>query len=442
MKLFGCLKKRKDEAAEAAAAYQRGDYTRARILATKGLRKTPDNAALLLLVGNVFYLEQNWAEAEKWYQKILELQPRHQEALINLGEVFLHQQKYEQAAAVSQCLNRQVAGRLLAAKCAFEQEQYAEAEVGFESVLHDEKTDFWTWNLLSQAAQKNGHYERALEAAWQAVELSNGADSQHLNLAYALYETALETGVEKVVPLLKKWHQKYAGNGIVRQSWNAFFPSRNFVRADSFYLKEVFDNFADSFDDVLASLAYSVPQLIASEIKEKYVRILPGRPKILDAGCGTGLCGVELDSVFKKYDLYGVDLSEQMLQKAVEKKLYRAVKCADIEVYLQGQKNQFDLIVAADVITYFGALDSLFEKCFFSLKNNGVFIFSATAGDDEISGWKQHLSGRFLHTEKYLKNVLQKNGFQNVFLTSCILRKEGEKDVHGWVISAIKKSRK
>lgn len=429
------LKKKQNPAQEALAAYQREDYSLARKLAGQGVKTAPDDVSLWLILGNVFFIEQDYAQADKYYQKILTLQPGHREALINHGEALLRQKKFAPAAEVAAALSD---ARLMA-KIAFEQEDFAAAEDGFSIALQSHRGDFWSWNLLSQAAQKNGHYQRALEAAWQAVEQSSGADSQHLNLAYALYEISLETDVQTVLPFLQKWHRKYAGNGIVEQSWHAFFPGADFAKSDSFYVRSVFDNFADSFEQTLAALGYCVPRLIAEEIAARYLNFLPSEVDILDAGCGTGLCAPHLDSLFTNYRLTGVDLSPQMLRKAAAKKLYSQLEEADLEDFLPRHKKAFDLIVAADVLTYFGALENLLAQAFSALRKNGVLVFSASAGDDAEKGWQQHLSGRFLHSRRYLRTVLLQSGFSTIFFTDSVLRREGEKDVRGWIVSAVKK---
>ena len=426
----------------AAEAYQKGDFALAHKLALKTLRKNPQDINSLLIVGNTFYIEGDYARANEYYQKILRQDSKNFEALVNSGEAFLRQKKYAAAKDVSLALKDSPEGIFLKAKIDFEEERFQEAQDGFLYTLKQQPNNFWAWNLLSQAAQKNGDFDLALESAWQAVCQSGGEDSQHLNMAYTLYEIAAEIGKEKVLPYVKKWHKKYAENSIVQQSWNAFFPSENFAKSDINYVQNVFDNFADSFDEVLSSLNYQVPQIIAREIKKYGSEMLPKNPHILDAGCGTGLCAKYLDSALKKYKLYGVDISAQMLAKARQRGKYKELKKEDIESYLAKGKNKFDLIIAADVFTYFGTLEKVFSACANSLSDEGMMIFSITKNEDDTEAWKQHLSGRFVHGKKYVQKALKQGGFQRVIFTSCILRKEGEKEVSGWIISTFKTKKK
>ena len=425
--------------AEALLAYQTSDYAKARKLAQIGLRRYAKDEMLLLILGNTCFVEQDYFAAANCYQQILQLNPHNLEALQNLGEALLRQKKYAEAAAVIAQIDNENAALLLRAKLDFEQENYLASESRFRQYLSRNQNDFWSYNLLSQAAQKNGHYRLALSSAMRAVDLSNGQDSQHLNLAYALYEIALEKGVDFVLPCLKKWCRKYADSPIAQQSWHAFFPAENFARSNADYVRLVFDNFADSFDETLAGLGYAVPQKIAAEITAHWRSRLPNSPRILDLGCGTGLCAEALRFVYSRAQIFGVDLSAQMLQKASAKKLYRQLECADLNQFLRGVKNKFDLIVAADVFTYFGALDEVLKLCCSSLKKNGVLIFSASQNSDHQDSWQQHLSGRFLHGRNYLEKVIKKAGFHAPIFANCALRQEAGKDVCGWIISASKK---
>lgn len=420
-------------------AYQKGDFILARKIAFTELKKSKQNIQPLLIIGNSFYIEGNYEKADEYYQEILKQDSENFDALVNHGEALLRQKKCADAREVVARIKNTTAGIFLKAKIDFEEEKFQEAQDGFLSVVMQNKFDFWAWNLLSQAAQKNGDLELALESAWQAIKQSGGEDSQHLNMAYALYEIATEIGAEKVLPYLKKWHEEYQENSIVKQSWNAFFPNENFIKSDINYVQKVFDNFADSFDETLEGLNYEVPQIIAEEIKKYSIDFLPKNPRILDAGCGTGLCSNYLDSLLKKYKLYGVDISSEMLKKAEQKKRYKELKKDDIEHYLAEQKERFDLIIAADVLTYFGRLESIFDACFKSLAKKGVMVFSISKNEKDSISWQQHLSGRFVHGEKYVQKALKQSGFQETIFTPCVLRKEGEKDVFGWVVTALKK---
>ncbi len=79
-----------------------------------------------------------------------------------------------------------------------------------------------------------------------------------------------------------------------------------------------------------------------------------GRLVVLDAGCGTGLCGPLLRPYASR--LVGVDLSGGMLDHARRKEIYTDLVQSELTEFLAAQQRAFDVIVAADTLVYFGDL--------------------------------------------------------------------------------------
>ena len=82
------------------------------------------------------------------------------------------------------------------------------------------------------------------------------------------------------------------------------------ARASNGFVERTFDGFAASFESKLERLSYRAPALVAAMIEEAGVERAK-RLDVLDAGCGTGLCGPLL-SPYARH-LVGVDLSDGML---------------------------------------------------------------------------------------------------------------------------------
>ena len=418
--------------------YQSQDYNKALKYALKSVVSDSCNIDKILLLGNTYYVLQDYKKALAFYNKILLLDSHNLSAQINYVDTLINLQQYSQAKQYLANINNKEIKLFLQAKINFEQEEYASAEEGFISYTNLKDTDSWGWNMLSQSAQKNGNYQLSLDAGLKAIEVSDGDDSHQLNFAYAIYEIAVEEGRGFVENHLRKWHQKYPENVIVKQVWNSFYPKPEFCKSDTLYVKKVFDDFADSFDEILEELEYVVPLRIAEVAKANMVASLSEKISILDIGCGTGLCAQNLKKIFNNAEFLGVDVSSQMLEKARAKQIYKKLINDDIESYLLKPKKQYELIVAADVFTYFGDLKKIFQGMYRSLKNNGKIIFSISALFEVDSVWKQHLSGRFLHSQKYIENLLVEVGFSNASFELCRLRKEGREDVLGWIIFAVK----
>ena len=158
MNLFLYFKKHSLLVAEALAAYRDSQFAKARKIARWGLCRYPDDEMFLLILGNIYFVEQNYSDAVKCYQQIQQRNPHNLEVVQNLGEALLRQKKYADAAGVAEQIDDENTALLLRAKIAFEQENYPDAESGFAQYLRHVPNDFWTFNLLSQAAQKNGRY--------------------------------------------------------------------------------------------------------------------------------------------------------------------------------------------------------------------------------------------------------------------------------------------
>ena len=370
---------------------------------------SPAKTAKILQKANALYKRQKFARAIPLYKKILKSDSTHFAATANL------------------------------AVCYFETEKYALAIPLF---CRSSKLDFanpWWQNYLSQSYQKTGCFAEALEAAWQAVELSGGAAEHHLNMAYTVYETADEKGAGLIEPYLRKWYKKYNRNGIVRQSYKSFFYDKNFNTSNLDYVEKLFDVFAADFDEVLAGLEYHSPSEIAQSLTEFFANKKPEKIRVLDLGCGSGLCGKYTREQMPEAIIYGVDISEKMLAQARAKNVYDSLIKSDLMSCFDKIKNKFNAVVASDVLTYFGSLDLLFAGVADSLIKGGIFIFTVSVNETNSKDWFLQPCSRFAHNEKYVKKVIETNGFAIIKNEEKILRREGDKNVIGRLISAYKK---
>ena len=133
---------------------------------------------------------------------------------------------------------------------------------------------------------------------------------------------------------------------------------KNIISAPESYVSNLFDRYSETFENhLLSSLAYKVPKEISRYISSTYGKTFK-LDRVLDLGCGTGLCSITLKGNCS--ELIGIDLSQQMLIKAKEKSLYTQLEQKELTKYLKSSKLQCDLIIAGDVLIYIGKLDELF----------------------------------------------------------------------------------
>ena len=427
---------------KASQYYDNEDYKSALKFAEKILRYDSQNSSALVIKGNIFYQNHKLSDSIKCYLSAQQSDSQNKIALINIANTYFELKNYEQSYSYAQKVleldSTDKNALTILGNSALELQKYDEGKLAFCKILNLDSDDFWSYNSLSQIYQKTQDFERALNYGWKAVELSNGAESQHINFGYLLYEIRQEKSLKFVAQYAQKWLEKYAENSIVFHMANSVLQNKKIDRAKQEYLQNIFDAFAPDFEQVLSGLEYQAPQIIHNEIIKIYDIKPRKKLSILDAGCGTGLCGSFLHKYSKFRSLYGVDISEKMLQQAQQKNIYNFLIQDDLEHYFFNTEKQFDLIVSADVFTYLGDLQKIISGCQKCLKKNGRVIFTVSANNIDDSDYYLHPSGRFLHHQNYIKTLLQKHNFLIEKIEENFLRNEGENKVLGYLISATK----
>ncbi|MDG4873823.1 methyltransferase domain-containing protein [Mesorhizobium sp. WSM4935] len=198
----------------------------------------------------------------------------------------------------------------------------------------------------------------------------------------------------------------------------------------SAFVETLFDHYADSFEDSLVKkLGYGLPDFLERAIgKARH-----GRFRLaLDLGCGTGLMGERLRPFVDR--LEGYDISAGMLKKAKAKGIYDRLAKADLQHFTH-TGDRADLVVAADVFIYLGALDRIIGAVANILAEDGIFAFSletlAGGGDFALLP-----SRRYAHSEAYARRLLGANGFAVLSLQSLVIRHDRGDPVQGLAIVA------
>ena len=127
-----------------------------------------------------------------------------------------------------------------------------------------------------------------------------------------------------------------------------------------------------------------------------------------------------------------------MLEIAEQKGIYSHLICDDICHYMENSDYFFHIMVAADVLTYFGDLTKVFVRIWRSLTPDGLFVFTFTENELNNEDFFMAPSGRFVHTYQYVEKVLKGVGFRLISAEKHILRNEAEVPVYGYVVTARK----
>ena len=140
--------------------------------------------------------------------------------------------------------------------------------------------------------------------------------------------------------------------------------------------------------------------------------------KIYDAGCGTGLVGVELKkNGYTNFD--GVDLSEKLLD-LVPNGLYKNLSKADLNKPLNISDNKYDAILCVGTFTFGHVKPQALDEFIRIIKNKGLICFTINEGIYEEYGFDKKINEL---TEKNLWK--KKEFFKSNYISS--------KDVNAWL---------
>ncbi|MBO9420368.1 class I SAM-dependent methyltransferase [Labrenzia sp. R4_2] len=121
------------------------------------------------------------------------------------------------------------------------------------------------------------------------------------------------------------------------------------LNGDPLAIREFYANWVQTYDtDLLLAIGYVAPQVAA----ETLVRHLGDGNLVLDAGCGTGLVGLDLLKLDYKLTIDGIDLTPEMLAASRKSGAYRKLNEADMCGPLHEiDDDSYDGIVSAGVFT-------------------------------------------------------------------------------------------
>jgi predicted TPR repeat methyltransferase len=242
---------------------------------------------------------------------------------------------------------------------------------------------------------------------------------------------------QKAAEVFDQWTTAEPENPIAHHLVSAAVGSQSVTRAHPDYVRVLFDDFAKCFDKQLAKLRYRGPELVAEALRGVAEAPATGWD-VLDAGCGTGLSGVALKPLARR--LIGVDLSAGMLELARERAIYDELINSDIVVYLGARLQEFDVMLAADVLTYIGDLSEFFCEAASALRPGGL-VAIATEALKAGGNYRLNPSGRFSHGQHYLKDVMERSGFAIQHMNEETMRYEAKRPVPTWIVVGRKISR-
>ncbi|MEO8020091.1 MAG: tetratricopeptide repeat protein [Pseudomonadota bacterium] len=377
------------------------------------------------------------AEAEAIYLQLLKTQPKDADALHYLGVLRMALGRIDEAVELTKrsltltTRNPNAWNNLGNMLLAGNNEQGAEFAY---STATQQKPDFAeAWYNLANLFRRAHKRDDAVRCYRRVLELNPKFSGAYENIAMLLLRVGRP---DLTADVYRRWLAVEPDNPIARHMAAAYSNSSTPKRADDAYVAKVFDRFAANFDEALANLHYTAPGLLTAALAE-VVTFAERRLAVLDVGCGTGLCGPLLRSSARQ--LVGVDLSAGMLAKARERQVYDELHESELTAFMRAHPASYDVVISADTLVYFGALEEAMIAAAAALRPGGVLAFTLEAepvGSPEK--FRLHQSGRYSHSADYARDCLEGAGLAVLLIEGGILRQEAGADVLGHVVLARK----
>jgi predicted TPR repeat methyltransferase len=426
-----------DEAVSIAIRLQQNDqWVAARDIYRRILERAPDYADALHFSGVLAHQEGRSDEAIALITRSLELEPDRADWHSNLGIVLRDRLQLDEAIAA---WRRAIAldpnhanahsnlGVMLRA-----QGKADEAEAAYRAAIRadPEHSDAYTNLGILLNGQKRIH--EAVVCFCKVITFRPKHPEARRLLALA-HCTLGE--VDEAVAVFEEWLREEPNHPIALHMLAACSGRDVPARASDGFVETTFDNFAGSFDAKLAKLLYRAPALVAEMLADSGLE--PSKDlDVLDAGCGTGLCGPLIAPYARR--LVGVDLSVRMLAQAQARNVYDELYKVELTLYLRDSPAMFDVIVSADTLVYFGALEDVVAASADALRPGGRLIFTVEESTESGSaGYSIRPHGRYNHTRGYLERVLSAADFRSEIVPAQ-LRLEAGDPVKGLVVRATK----
>ena len=292
----------------------------------------------------------------------------------------------------------------------------------YKKVLLIQPNDARIYNNIGIIFKELGKLNKAIKIFKKALLLKPNDEIIYNNLGNTFHD---QNNLDNAISAFKKsidLNPNYEQATHLLASLNG----NNVEKAPSNYVEELFDNYAENFENHLVKkLKYSTKRV--KDIILKYSNKKSFK-SVLDLGCGTGLVGLEIKKFSKK--LTGVDISKKMISKARSKKIYDELVCKELISYLKDNRLNHELIIASDVLTYFGKCDEIFDL----IKNNNSCkktFFSFTTEHTEEQNYILDTSGRFKHSYEYIENLCSVYNFKLKYFEKNILRENKNEPVDG-----------
>lgn len=410
------------------------DYDHAIEELEKAIALDKQHVGALGQLAHIYLQKKDYATAVNYFKQRLAVQPYHTETHYNLGLALL---KMDNGVLASQHLAHAIALQpdhpeinyhLATAHLKLGEHKKALQYYLHEVEIQPHLESYYNIGVLLMYEER---HRDAVDYLKKALQLNPSYLDVHINIA-AIY---LKMGrIQDAIAHYQLALKLKPNDPEILHILAALAQKETPATAPIEYAQHLFDHYAAYYDLHLTKhLAYRVPQQIYQAI-EIDTNVDNPQWKILDLGCGTGLCGELFKGMAR--ELIGIDVSQQMIDIATHKNIYDQLITGDIRESINNFHG-IDMILAADVLTYIGDLENLFKNITTALQVGGLFTFTVEKTSQQSYILQRNI--RYAHSKIYLEAVIAQNQFDVLRFDNIVLRKQQGKPVTGFLVT-LKKS--
>ena len=407
------------------------------------------------------YERRSFGVARKAFEKIIKNEPEHLDARYLLGTLFAQQGKSKQALHhlnIAAQLDPESPMIQTNLGILYQSEgNLIDAEALFRAALRKDDCPFQAYFNLAVVLYKQHRLSEAIASLQTALLMAPHLFDAHMLLAKVYKEagdlvyaensihTALDIQPENVealhlmanilaaqdrTPEAREIYQRIVS--VAPNDESAAFVL-SVLSGDKpntppgSHLKSIFNEMAESFDAHLDELGYQGPRHLL-ELFDKHVKDEDHCLRMLDMGCGTGGAG----RVFRSRIDYlsGIDIAERMVDASRETGCYDKLRVADIHDLPDWEQN-FDLVVAADVMPYLGDPEQVIPAIRAHMTPGGYLLFTTERNSEVDDFHIVHTTGRYQVSDDYIKRVAEENNFTIIEMRIEPLRREKDQWIEG-----------
>ena len=227
--------------------------------------------------------------------------------------------------------------------------------------------------------------------------------SQHLHKSYEFLSQLAQPHSPDLSAAYDQMCEAISGGEL---GWSFFFGEKVSDRltwihnnSNTEELQRKYNAWARLYESDIGQSWQIMPMNAASLLRQ----LLPDEEiSILDAGAGSGMVGEALAKLGYK-NVTAIDLSEEMLEKARNKQVYKALQQANLEEPLTlFDKESFDAILAIGVFTYGHASPAGLHHLLPLLKPAGIFILTVRLSNQPMQEAFTQLPWTLISQQEYM----------------------------------------